>query len=68
MFVLGGVIAGIIVTVRRVDPPGVTVFGVAARAAKSVVPPPPQTFGAVAEFRDAAGLMFEKSAELLSVS
>src|SRR6187401_2786979 len=38
--VLGGVVAGMTVTVKSVVPPGVTVVGFADIDAKSVVPPP----------------------------
>ena len=66
--VLGGVVAGITVTVRSVLPGGVTIVGLAFIAAKSVVPPPLQVFGVVDWFRGANGLRTAKSFALLSVS
>src|SRR5688572_25870942 len=66
--VLGGVVAGITVTVKWTFAPGETVVGFAASAANSVVPPPLHVTGVVAAFRGAEGVLVEKSVELLSES
>jgi hypothetical protein len=66
--VLGGVVAGITVTVKSVDWPGDTDAGVAFIAANRFFPPPTHWTGAVAEFRGTEGVVVVKSAELLSVS
>ena len=68
MPVLGGVVAGITVTVSNVFPPGETAFGLAEMAANSVVPPPLQGAGVLKAFRGTDGIVLAKSLALLSVS
>ncbi len=68
MPVLGGVVAGITVTVSSVFPPGETAVGLADIAANKVVPPPLHADGVVDAFRGADGITLVKSLALLSLS
>src|SRR5687767_7778218 len=68
MPVLGGVVAGMTVTLRRTLPPGETAFGLADIAANNVSPPPLHGAAGVDALRGVDGTADSRSFRLLSVS